>query len=499
MSNLFDAFRLAERDGRSALVLADGTSISYGGLADLAGRIARRLDEAGVAPGDRVVVQVEKSHAALALYLACLQRGAVFVPLNTGYTMQEVSYFISDAEPRLAVCAPDRIEAVRAAAAPAQPAILTLDEAGHGSLTDAPGAPLLDTVARGPDDLAAILYTSGTTGKPKGAMLSHANLGSNARVLMEEWRFTGDDVLLHALPIYHAHGLFVACNVLLMAGGRMIFLQKFDVDAVLHALPRATTMMGIPTFYTRLLSDARLTPGLVHHMRLFTSGSAPLLAETHVEWRARSGHAILERYGMTETGMNTSNPYDGARIAGTVGLALPGTEVRVVDGESGRELPRGEIGMIEVRGPNVFGGYWRLPEKTAAEFRPDGFFITGDLGTLDERGYVRIVGRGKDLVISGGLNVYPKEVETEIDALDGIVESAVFGVPHPDFGEAVTAVAVAAKGFAPSEAGMLEALAGSLAKFKLPKRIILVPELPRNTMGKVQKAELRRQYRDLYG
>lgn len=499
MSNLFDAFRLAERDGRSALVLADGTSISYGGLADLAGRIARRLGEAGVAPGDRVVVQVEKSHAALALYLACLQRGAVFVPLNTGYTMQEVGYFISDAEPRLAVCAPDRIEAVRAAAAPAQPAILTLDEAGHGSLTDAPGAPLLDTVARGPDDLAAILYTSGTTGKPKGAMLSHANLGSNARVLMEEWRFTGDDVLLHALPIYHAHGLFVACNVLLMAGGRMIFLQKFDVDAVLHALPRATTMMGIPTFYTRLLSDARLTPGLVRHMRLFTSGSAPLLAETHVEWRARSGHAILERYGMTETGMNTSNPYDGARIAGTVGLALPGTEVRVVDGESGRELPRGEIGMIEVRGPNVFGGYWRLPEKTAAEFRPDGFFITGDLGTLDERGYVRIVGRGKDLVISGGLNVYPKEVETEIDALDGIVESAVFGVPHPDFGEAVTAVAVAAKGFAPSEAGMLEALAGSLAKFKLPKRIILVPELPRNTMGKVQKAELRRQYRDLYG
>jgi malonyl-CoA/methylmalonyl-CoA synthetase len=498
VSNLFDAFSLAQRDGSIALTLADGSEISYGELAVLAGRIARRLDETGVALGDRVVVQVEKSHVAFALYLACLQRGAVFVPLNTGYTMQEVGYFIGDAEPRLVVCAPDRLDAVRAAAEPAQPAILTLDETGHGSLTDAPGAPLLDVIARGPDDLAAILYTSGTTGKPKGAMLSHANLGSNARVLMEEWRFTGDDVLLHALPIYHAHGLFVACNVLLMAGGRMIFLPKFDIDAVLEVLPQATTMMGIPTFYTRLLAEARLTPGLVHHMRLFTSGSAPLLAETHIEWQERSGHAILERYGMTETGMNTSNPYDGERIAGTVGLALPGTEVRVVDGESGRELPRGEIGMIEVRGPNVFGGYWRLPEKTAAEFRSDGFFITGDLGTLDERGYVRIVGRGKDLVISGGLNVYPKEVETEIDALEGIVESAVFGVPHRDFGEAVTAVAVAARGFAPSEAEMLAALAGRLAKFKLPKRIILVAELPRNTMGKVQKAELRRQYRDLH-
>lgn len=500
MSNLFDAFRLTDRAERVALVLQKDTNITYADLATLAGRIARCLHDIGVAPGDRIVVQVEKSHFALALFLACLQRGAVFVPLNTGYTLQEVSYFLDDAQPKLVVCDPAGFYAIKSAATSVDSTVLlTLDGDGNGSLTERLSMPTFDVKPRDPDDLAAILYTSGTTGRPKGAMLSHANLGSNAHVLKDLWRFTKEDVLLHALPIYHTHGLFVACNVLLLAGGRMIFLPKFDIERVLEALPKATTMMGIPTFYTRLVAEDRLTPDLVRHMRLFTSGSAPLLAETHIAWKRRSGHAILERYGMTETGMITSNPYNGDRIAGTVGIALPGTEVRVVDQESGSELPRGKIGMIEVRGDNVFKGYWRLPEKAATEFRPDGFFITGDLGTMDDRGYLRIVGRGKDLIISGGLNVYPKEVETEIDSLEGVVESAVFAVPHPDFGEAVTAVVVTEKDFSMSQAEMLNVLASRLAKFKLPKHILVVPELPRNAMGKVQKAELRQQYRGLHG
>ncbi|TIQ39108.1 MAG: malonyl-CoA synthase [Mesorhizobium sp.] len=499
MSNLFGAFRLTDRAERVALVLQKDTNVTYADLATLAGRIARRLDDIGVAPGDRIVVQVDKSHFALALFLACLQRGAVFVPLNTGYTLQEVSYFIEDAQPKLVVCHPERLGAITTAAVSLDTTAVTLDSDGSGSLTDRLSTPTFDVVSRDPDDLAAILYTSGTTGRPKGAMLSHANLSSNAHVLKDLWRFTHEDLLLHALPIYHAHGLFVACNVLLLAGGRMIFLPKFEIENVLEALPKATTMMGIPTFYTRLLAEDRLTPDLVRHMRLFTSGSAPLLAETHIAWQRRTGHVLLERYGMTETGMITSNPYDGDRIAGTVGIALPGTELRVVDHESGSELPRGKIGMIEVRGDNVFKGYWRLPEKTATEFKGDAFFITGDLGTIDNRGYVRIVGRGKDLIISGGLNVYPKEVETEIDSLDGVVESAVFGVPHPDFGEAVTAVVVTEKDFSISQAEMLKVLASRLAKFKLPKHILVVPELPRNAMGKVQKAELRQQYRGLHG
>lgn len=499
MSNLFDAFRLMDRAERVALILQKDTNITYADLATLAGRIARRLDDIGIAPGDRIVVQVAKTHFALALFLACLQRGAVFVPLNTGYTLNEVSYFIEDAQPKLVVREPENFCAVKSASSSVNSTVLTLAGDGGGSLMDRLGMPTFAVEPRDPNDLAAILYTSGTTGRPKGAMLSHANLSSNARVLKELWRFTHDDVLLHALPIYHTHGLFVACNVLLLAGGRMIFLPKFDIEEVIEALPKATAMMGIPTFYTRLLAEERLTPDLVRNMRLFISGSAPLLAETHKAWQQRTGHVILERYGMTETGMITSNPYNGDRIAGTVGMALPGTEVRVVDQEGGSELPRGKIGMIEVRGDNVFKGYWRLPEKSATEFRPDGFFITGDLGTMDDRGYVRILGRDKDLIISGGLNVYPKEVETEINSLEGIVESAVFGVPHPDFGEAVTAIVVTAKDFSMSQAEMLNVLASRLAKFKLPKHILVVPELPRNAMGKVQKAELRQQYQGLHG
>jgi malonyl-CoA/methylmalonyl-CoA synthetase len=376
----------------------------------------------------------------------------------------------------------------------------TLDAKGQGSLAAAADKAPKDfaDVPREDDDLAAILYTSGTTGRSKGAMLTHHNLSSNAETLREYWRFTDNDILLHALPIYHTHGLFVAGNTIMFAGGAMIYLSKFDADEVMRHLPKATSMMGVPTFYTRLLKHPGLTKEACAHMRLFTSGSAPLLAETHDEFRAKTGHAILERYGMTETNMNTSNPYEGDRIAGTVGFPLPGVSVRIADADTGRALPQGEIGVIEVKGPNVFPGYWRMPEKTQAEFRADGFFITGDVGKIDERGYVHIVGRAKDLIITGGFNVYPKEVESEIDALPGVVESAVIGCPHPDFGEGVTAVVVLKKDAIPDEKAMIADLEGRLAKFKLPKRVIFVDDLPRNTMGKVQKNVLRDQNAKLY-
>jgi malonyl-CoA/methylmalonyl-CoA synthetase len=370
-----------------------------------------------------------------------------------------------------------------------------------GSLLEAARAApeIFKDVARGPHDLAAILYTSGTTGRSKGAMLSHDNLASNALTLADYWRFRQDDVLIHALPIYHTHGLFVAMNTMLLAGGSMFFLPKLDPDLMLQLMSRgATAMMGVPTFYTRLLQHPGLTREATKNMRLFVSGSAPLLAETHREWTQRTGHAILERYGMTETNMNTSNPYEGDRVPGAVGFPLPGISVRITHPESAAVLPQGEIGMIEVKGPNVFKGYWNMPEKTAAEFRSDGFFITGDLGKIDSRGYVSIVGRDKDLVITGGFNVYPIEVETEIDALPGVIESAVVGVPHPDFGEGVTALIVARKGAEIGERQVIAALEARLAKFKLPKRVFFVDELPRNAMGKVQKAAIRATYSDLY-
>ena len=352
-------------------------------------------------------------------------------------------------------------------------------------------------VVRGPDDLAAILYTSGTTGRSKGAMLSHENLASNARTLVDVWRFTRDDTLLHALPIYHTHGLFVAINTLLMAGGRTIFMPKFDPDMLMRFLPNATSMMGVPTFYVRLLEQPGLTKDATAHMRLFVSGSAPLLADTHRAFSTKTGHAILERYGMTETNMNTSNPYDGERIPGTVGHPLPGVDLHIADPDSGAVLPQGEIGVIEVRGPNVFRGYWRMEEKTKAEFR-NGFFISGDLGRIDERGYVHIVGRGKDLVITGGFNVYPKEVENEIDALPGVVESAVVGLAHPDFGEGVTAIVVKHDAAVLTEEEIVAALSSRLAKFKQPKRVMFVEDLPRNAMGKVQKNVLREKFAGLY-
>jgi malonyl-CoA/methylmalonyl-CoA synthetase len=375
-----------------------------------------------------------------------------------------------------------------------------MDAAGKGSLMDLAAGQSSDfaTVERKGSDLAAILYTSGTTGRSKGAMLTHDNLVSNALALVESWRFTGNDVLLHALPIYHTHGLFVATNTVLFSRASMIFLPKFDADVVMKLMPRATVMMGVPTFYTRLLKHPGLTRAATAHMRLFVSGSAPLLPETHREFEALTGHAILERYGMTETSMNTSNPYDGDRRAGTVGFPLPGVSIRIADPETGRALPQGEIGVIEIKGPNVFAGYWRMPDKTAAELRKDGYFISGDMGTIDERGYISIVGRSKDLIICGGFNVYPKEVEGEIDALPGVVESAVIGVTHPDLGEGVVAVVVPKSPQATDSEKILSALNGRLARFKVPRHVVIVDDLPRNTMGKVQKNILRDQFKDIF-
>jgi malonyl-CoA/methylmalonyl-CoA synthetase len=493
VSHLLDQFPATPPD-RAFITTADGRVLTYGGLQALSTRLAHALQALGVKPGDRVAAQVEKSPEAIALYLACVRAGAAWLPLNPAYTTAELAYFVTDAEPALFVAAPGRENMVAGVAV----ASLGTDSKTGSLIELAARQPnIFEDVARGPGDLAAILYTSGTTGRSKGAMLSHENLASNARTLASVWRFTDRDVLLHALPIYHTHGLFVATNTILMAGAAMLFLPKLDADEMFRLMPQASVMMGVPTFYTRLLADARLTREAAKHIRLFVSGSAPLLAETHREWHARTGHAILERYGMTETNMNTSNPYDGARVAGTVGPPLPGVEIRITDPETGHERRQGEIGMIEVRGPNVFTGYWRMPEKTRTEFRDDGFFITGDLGMIDDQGYVAIVGRGKDLVISGGFNVYPKEVEDEIDALPGVVESAVIGVAHPDFGEGVTAVVVKKDG-ALAEKDVIAALKQRLAAYKLPKRVLFVKDLPRNAMGKVQKALLRETYKDLY-
>jgi malonyl-CoA/methylmalonyl-CoA synthetase len=496
-ANLYERLVGSVDDGeRTAVEMPDGIRHCYRDLVALSAQIANVLVARGVKPGDRVAAKVEKSFAALVLYLATLRAGAVYLPLNVAYTTAETGYFLGDAEPALVVCDPREAHEVGIIAAKISARVETLDGNGNGSLTDAASgaSPHFATVERTPDDLAAILYTSGTTGRSKGAMLTHDNLLSNAMTLREQWCFTPDDRLIHALPIYHTHGLFVASNVTLMSGGTLLLLAKFDAEEIVKLMRDATVLMGVPTFYVRLLQHPQLNREAVGNIRLFVSGSAPLLAETHREWMARTGHAILERYGMTETNMITSNPYTGARVPGAVGLPLPAVSVRIADPDTGSELPAGEIGMIEVRGPNVFKGYWRMPEKTAAEFRADGFFVTGDLGKFDAQGYLHIVGRGKDLVISGGFNVYPKEVETEIDAIPGVAESAVIGVPDRDFGEAVTAVVIRQAGASVGEAEVLKVLKDRLAKFKLPKRIHFVDELPRNAMGKVQKNLLRKQF-----
>ena len=469
--------------------------------------LANLLASLGLAEGARVAVQVEKSPEALLLYLATLRAGFVYLPLNTAYREAEVAYFLGDAEPAVVVCASKNLAWMRKVAAQAGTAhVYTLDEDRTGTLLAAAGglSQSFDTVARRADDLAAILYTSGTTGRSKGAMLTHGNLASNAQVLHRYWGWRSDDVLLHMLPIFHVHGLFVASHGALLAGARMIWLPRLDVDQALHYLPRCTVMMGVPTYYVRLLADARFNPAVCHRMRLFISGSAPLLMETFGEFVQRTGHTILERYGMSETVMLTSNPYhaaDGERLGGTVGKALPGVQVRVVD-DNGAVLKAGDIGNVQVRGPNVFAGYWRMPEKTREEFTADGWFRTGDVGRWGgESGgrtvpgdYLSIVGRSKDLIISGGYNVYPKEIELLIDDMPGVSESAVIGVPHPDFGEAVVAVVVARSGASLDTAAMQADLKARIANFKVPKQIHLIDQLPRNTMGKVQKNVLRTEY-----
>jgi malonyl-CoA/methylmalonyl-CoA synthetase len=487
---------------RNFIETGDGRHYSYGDLEAISGRFARLLRDCGVAKGDRVLVQVEKSPEALFLYLACLRAGAIYVPLNIAYRAAELAYFIADAEPRVIVCDPGAQGAIEEPArAAAVRRVLTLDETGAGTLvTDSAGLPAdFPDEPTNPDDIAAILYTSGTTGRSKGAMLSHGNLSSNALTLHRAWGFRADDVLLHALPIFHTHGLFVASNCVLLNGTGMLFLAKFDADVVTRLLLRATVFMGVPTFYTRLLAHDGFDRAACRSMRLFISGSAPLLDETFHAFRARTGHTILERYGMTEAGMITSNPLDGARIAGSVGPALPGIEVRVA-ADDGRLLPPGETGVLEIRGPNLFRGYWRMPEKTREEFRADGYFITGDVARIDEHGYVSIVGRAKDLIISGGFNVYPKEVEMQIDAIEGVAESAVIGVPHPDFGEAVAAIVTCKKGAAPLSAeSIIATLKSQLANFKVPKQVFFADDLPRNAMGKVQKNVLRDRHKDTFG
>jgi malonyl-CoA/methylmalonyl-CoA synthetase len=492
-NTLFDGLLCGrEEDQRTLLRVPGGRSWSCADLVRLSGQLANLLRSEGVTPGDRVAVQVHKSVEAIALYLATVRAGAVFLPLNSAYTRAEVDYFLDDAEPRIFVCdgacAPDFADI--------EAGVFTLDGDGGGSLMQA--ARLVpaefDSVARDAQDLAAILYTSGTTGLSKGAMLSHDNLLSNALTLVDYWRFEADDVLLHALPIFHTHGLFVATNTILVAGASMIFLARFDLDQMIEQLPNANTLMGVPTFYTRLLADERFTRELVAHMRLFVSGSAPMLPETHIQFEERTGQRILERYGMTETSMNTSNPYAGERRVGSVGFPLPGVEIKISDPESSAEMAQGETGMIEVRGANVFAGYWRKPEKTALELRANGYFITGDLGMIDADGYVHILGRDKDLIISGGYNIYPKQIETEIDALEGVLESAVFGMADPDLGEAVAAAVVPEAGAELVAEQLIRALEPSLARFKLPRKIFIIDELPRNAMGKVQKNQLRDSY-----
>ena len=482
------------------LETADGQYYSWRDLERGSAKIANLLTSLKLPTGSRIAVQVEKSAEALMLYLATVRAGFVYLPLNTAYRADEMTYFIGNASPAVVVCSPLNFGWIAQIAFSSGVAhVYTLDAPtqgrNSGSLLSRAVhfADSFETVQSYADDLAAILYTSGTTGRSKGAMLTHGNLASNIRVLHEAWRWQPGDVLLHALPLFHIHGLFVAAHGALYNGSKMIFLPKFDSDAVIRQLPRSTVVMGVPTYYVRLLSAPDFTRTACANIRLFVSGSAPLLADTFTQFAERTGHTILERYGMSETAMLTSNPYDGQRRAGTVGPALPGVSVRVVN-SAGQPCATGEIGDIEVKGPNVFQGYWQMPEKTAEEFTADGYFKTGDVGRLDADGYLSIVGRSKDLIISGGYNVYPKEIECVIDDLPGVLESAVIGVPHPDFGEAVTAIVVPHHGATVSEPEIIGALKARIANFKVPKRVHVVDELPRNAMGKVQKNVLREQF-----
>ena len=503
-NNLYKLFESRFPADRKAplLILDGGRTLSYADAHAMSARYAALLASRGLAPGDRVAVQVEKSPEALLLYLGCLRAGLVYLPLNSAYQEGEVRYFLENARPRAVVAQPRSMPWLTPLAASLSiTQLFTLSDRGDGTLTQAARGldPYFDTVPRSDDDLAAILYTSGTTGRSKGAMLTHRNLASNAQVLHREWGFSPSDILIHMLPLFHVHGLFVASHCVLMNGTAMRFHAKFDPETAIEEFATSTVFMGVPTMYTRLLAEPGLAPEACARMRLFVSGSAPLLAETHIAFEQRTGHRILERYGMTETGMLASNPLEGDRRAGTVGKPLPGTELRVVDDDD-RPIAAAEIGHIQVRGPSVLPGYWEMPEKNAEEFTADGYFRTGDMGSLSADGYVTIVGRSKDLIITGGYNVYPKEVELAIDEIAGVHESAVVGVPHADFGEAVTAVVVRASGSeGPSEKEVLFSLKGRLANFKVPKHVYFVEELPRNAMGKVQKNVLRDQFTNARG
>ena len=491
---------LEHDDAPFAIVHETGETVSYGDFFANVERAAAALIRAGLQPGDRVAAQTEKSIAALELYLGAVLAGGVYLPLNTAYTPHEVEYFLNDANPTVFVCQPSTIDTLTPIAKKAN--VTTIWSLGEDNDVDFISARDAETsgfagIERHADDLAAILYTSGTTGRSKGAMLSHRALQTNAATLRDYWHFTRADILIHALPIFHIHGLFVAINISLAAGSSLHFMKSFDARAIIDEMQSASVLMGVPTFYTRLLAEDALTRENARDMRLFISGSAPLLSETHEQFEKRTGHRILERYGMTETGMNTSNPHNGDRRAGTVGHALPGVSVRITDPPTGRELPDGEKGAIEIKGDNLFSGYWGMPEKTATEFRDDGFFITGDIGLRDSDGYISIVGRSKDMIISGGYNIYPKEIESIVDPMPGVRESAVFGVPHPDFGEGVVCVIVPSDSSIDLQA-ISSALQGQLARYKQPRKIDIIRELPRNTMGKVQKNILRNEYENAF-
>lgn len=485
--------------GKTFALCPDGHTLTYAEFHSLSGKFALALREYGVAPGDRVSSHTAKSIEGLALYFATIAVGAVFVPLNTDYTADELKYFLEDAKPVLVVCDPASANVIAPITASIGAAIVTLSDCGTGSLAECASVQKGRFIRadRVGGDIAAILYTSGTTGKSKGAMLTQKNLLSNAVTLVDSWQFTSKDVLLHSLPIFHAHGLFVALNTIVLAGGSMIFHPNFSVDRVIQDIGKTTSFMGVPTFYSRLISDDRLKKSNTANMRLFICGSAPLLAETHRAFEDKTGHRILERYGMTETTMITSNPYHGDRKPGSVGFPLPHIDVRICD-ETSKAVAVGQIGVLQVKGPNVFKGYWKKPGKTAEEFTADGYFITGDLARVDADGYIEIVGRQKDLIISGGYNVYPKEIELLIDSVPGVREVAVFGVPHPDFGEAVVAAIVPESAMVVSEKDVLRHIGPKIARFKKPKHIEIVSSLPRNAMGKVHKNELGNRLKSLF-
>ncbi|MFT5135434.1 MAG: malonyl-CoA/methylmalonyl-CoA synthetase [Arenicella sp.] len=499
--NFYQKFaeKIATQAKECLLITSQDIEYSYADIDQESARLANFLSELGACVGDRISVQVEKSPQAVCLYLACLRAGFVFHPLNPAYQASELDYFLNNAEPSVVICDSEKSDTLRPIVNAANiQHLLTLNPDGSGGLIDDSRfcSTEFDCVVRAADDMAALLYSSGTTGVPKGIMLTHYNLASNAQALVEAWGFSREDRLLHALPIFHVHGLFVGLGCVLMSGASMRWLPSFNSASVVNFLPECTVLMGVPTYYTRLLDEPTFTRKVTNNIRLFVSGSAPLLEETFDQFEQRTGQRILERYGMTETNMNSSNPLAGERRPGTVGPPLPGVDIRIAD-ENNTSLPDGDIGNLQVRGPNVFKGYWKLPEKTAEDFTDDGFFNTGDKGKIDDQGYVYIVGRSKDVVITGGLNVYPKEVELVIDAIKGVKESAVIGVPHADFGEAVVAIVVAESEASVNESSIIAHAKSQLANFKVPKRVVLVNELPRNAMGKVQKNLLRKDHSDL--